>query len=173
MIHVNQFIDSNDKKQLWITSNAVIKQAIIKYMFENENDLHLKLATELLNFIREDDKLCKRDIHANYANLLCIILARSHNPDFIEDIVKTKGCGDLFFYVDSTLLFEFSPNQTRETCVRDTLEYVNNIHDDKSQWFKIYKDWVNHYGNMYGEEMVIKYWNRYKDPNYYKEQYIE
>lgn len=171
MNNINQFIESNNKRQLWATTDAVTKQIIIKYMFENGNSNHLKLATELLEFIREDDKLDKRDIHANYANLLCIVLARSHNSDYIEDIVKTKACGDLFFYIDSTLLFEFSPQQNRETCVKDTIEHVNIVSDDK--WFKIYKDCVNHYGNMYKEEIVNKYWNRYNDPNYYKEQSIE
>src|SRR5436853_337072 len=150
MTSINQFINSNDKENLWHATDSTIKQTIIKQMFKNKTDNHMKLARKLLEYIRNDDKLEKRDIHAKYANLLCILLAKSHNPEFLEDIVKTKSCGDLFFYIDSTLLFEFSPKQNRETCVTDTIEYVNNTTNNKN-WFKIYKIWVHYYGNTYDE----------------------
>lgn len=172
MDYINQFVNSNDKTNLWCTTPPLIKKQMIEYMFKNKVNDYTKLASELLEFIREDDKMEKRDIHAGYANLLCVVLARSHNPEFIKDITKTKMCGDLFFYIDSTLLFEFSPKQNRETCVKDTIEHVNGISngncDITNEWFEIYVKWVNYYGKQYDEKIVIKYWNTYKDPNYYE-----
>ena len=170
MAYINQFINSNNKEKLWHKTDPLVKQVIIKQMFKNKTDAHIKLARELLEFIRMDTKLEKRDIHANYANLLCILLAKSHNPEFIKDIVETKRC--LFFHIDSNLFFEFSPKHSRETCVRDTmddvvnnLDNVNNTNHNKT-WFPIYKEWVEYYGSHYDETLVIKYWNKYKEPNY-------
>lgn len=167
MNYLNQLLNSNDKEKVWHTIDSETKKTIIKHMFNTKTDNHIKLARELLKIIREDDKLCRRDIHAGYVNLLCVLLAKSHNPEYIKDIVKTKCCGDLFYYVDSNLLFEFSPKQKRETCIKDTMEYVNNM-KCKEKWFEIYKGWVNHYGKHYDELTVIKYWNKYKEPDYCK-----
>ena len=83
------------------TWNTINKEEVIKQIFNDINQADL--AKKILGYIREDDKLEKRNIHAIYANLLCILLAKTHDPKFIEDIVKTKSCGDLFFYVDSNL----------------------------------------------------------------------
>ena len=167
MFQIAQFINSTDKKELWETIDSSVKQKIIKEMFKSHDD-HTKLAKELLKFIRQDEILEKRNIHVGFANLLCILLARSHNSEFIKDIIKTKRCCDLFFYIDSNLLFEFNPNQNRLSCVKDTIEYVNSFSNSEinKEWFKIYKDWVNYYGNIYDETVVIKYWNKYKDSNY-------
>jgi hypothetical protein len=170
MTHINQFLNSNNKEDLWNNTTSEIKKEMIREMFRNKTKNHINLAREFLKFIRQDDKQDKRDIHAGYANLLCILLAKSHDPEFIKDIIETKQCGDLFFYVDSNLMFEFSPKRNRETCVRDTMDYVNNIKGSdpilNEEWFKTYKDWVNYYGNHYKEDLVIKFWNMYKEYDY-------
>lgn len=159
---------SDNRKALWHSTDSTIKKTMIKQIFKNKTDTHVQLAREFLQFIRLDDKANLRDIHAHYANLLCITLARSHDPQYIEDIMMTKMCGDLFFYIDSNLLFEFSPNHSRETCIGDTIRYVNDINnlDNSKPWFAIYKKWINHYANQYDESLVIKSWNRYKENDY-------
>ena len=167
MNYLNKFLkihNLQEKEKLWHIIDYKKKQVIIIHMFNNKTDKYIKLAQNLLQFIRKDDKLNRRDIHTGYANLLCILLAKSHDLKYIDDIIKTKCCGDLFFYIDSTLQFEFSPQQNRENCIIDTIQYVNN-----NICNNVYKKWVLHYGKMYDETLVINYWNKYKDPTFYKE----
>lgn len=70
--------------------------------------------------------------------------------------------GDLFYRIDSTLLFEFSPNRSRATCVKDTLAAIDKI-ESKEAWAKQYKDWVKDYSDHYDESLVTDYRNKYKD----------
>lgn len=159
-------LNSNNKEVLWSNSDSKSKQSVIQQIFKSDNNEYVDLASELLKFIRNDDKLEKRNIHAKYVNLLCIALAKSHNSKYLEDIVLTKMCGDLFFYIDSNLLFEFSPSGKRESSITDTVEWINKIDDNTEKWFDVCKNWVNHYSTTYDETVVIQYWAKYKEENY-------
>lgn len=164
---LNELLKDKDIKNKWNKINTKSKEYIIVHLFHNKTNEYCKLASKLLEFTRESEMNETRDIHANYVNLLCILLAKSHDPIYIKDIVKTKQTCDLFYYIDSNLLFEFSSKGDRNTCIQDTLKYVNSC-DNKEKWFKDYKNYVNHYAKTYDESLIIKYWNRYKGKDYVK-----
>ena len=164
---MNQLLLSDNRKELWNEFNPSARRLTITSLFlcENKKGDHTQLAKELLQFMINDDILEKRNIHANYVNLLCITLAQSHNSKYIKDIIQAKRCGDLFYYVDSNLLFEFSSNGNRKTCVKDTVKFVNESTNEE-EWFSIYRDWINHYASHYDESIVTKYWDKYKNPDF-------
>ena len=135
----------------WPNLSASERVALIVSLFKCPDDqLRLKspLVCQILENIREDDIQYRRNIHANYANLLCITLARTHDPRYLKDIMLTKMCGDLFYYVDSNLLFEFgsTPN-SRDTCISDTLNhYLPMVNTEP--WFVIFQDWIQSYAKQ-------------------------
>lgn len=172
---LNQLYKSKYPIKLWSVLEQKTKHLVIRQIAGTNNKKNVKLAQIILEQIREDDIFGRRDIHGDYVNLLCIVLAKTHNPVYIQNIVKIKRCGDLFYYTDSNLLFEFSPKGIRETCVKDTLEHIEKENEkekekneNKEEWYKVYSDWVKYYANMYDENIVIKYWNKYKTDTFKK-----
>jgi hypothetical protein len=158
---INQLLNSKNRKKLWNHYDRPIKALIIKQIWKNKREDYLELTSQLLKFIRDGHKKDQHHVRGMYVNLLCILLARSHNFKYLQDIVKTKNCGDLFFYVDSNLLFEFSPKGERETCMKDIIEFIKD-YDCKKKWFQRYKEFVEHYSKHYDEKLVIQQWSKYK-----------
>lgn len=160
---INILYESNNVGKIWNDLDTVLKHEIILQIWKNKTKNNVRLASEILKVIRTDES--KKDIRYRYINLLCILLARSHDFKYLKDIIETKIQGDLFFYVDSNLLFEFSPLGKRETCIKDTLNYFKTYNCNE-KWFKQFLEWVERYSSQYDETVVIKYWNKYKEPGY-------
>lgn len=164
--------DTLNSKERHIMIFNIWNQSII----DNKN---INIIIKLLEKIRKDEMLGKRNVNAEYVNLLCILLAKTHDFKFLKHIVKTKISGDLFYYIDSNLLFEFSPrlqsdsfnqilnnrnvDNARKTCIKDTLDFVNkNPNYIEKKWYNVYVGWIRKYAQLYEEDMVIKYWNSYE-----------
>lgn len=147
------------------------KCLIIKEMFYNnsakDKESNIKLSILLINNYCEIIRTSEWgviNIPNFFINLLCIILARTHDINNLKYIIKAKQSRDLFFYVDSNLIFEFSPNGNRETCIQGTKKYVQKLMNGSNdkEWYKTFCDWVTHYSQHYDESLVQKYWQKYK-----------
>ena len=148
----------------------LIKQLWIKDMIDGRDVSVIRI---LLQSIRESEMVGRRTIHGHFVNMLCITLARFyHSPNMIksaitqaellEEVVKTKRSLDLFYYIDSTLLFEFTLERNRKTCIKDMLNYTQSFKTDcKEEWQTILKDWVGSYAKHYDESLVTKNWYSY------------
>lgn len=75
--------------KLWNGLDKKNKHLLIKYLWKNNDNDTLKLDNIriLLGDIRSSEINNKRVIHASYANLLCIVLARTGEIKFMEDII--------------------------------------------------------------------------------------
>lgn len=155
--YINQLKNANTSKKtehIFNNLTQMTKHLILRQIFYT-NDIVLGQA--LLIIIINDTK---PSVHGDYVNLLCITLARTHDKRYLRYIVEAKMSGDLFYRIDSTLLFEFSPNKSRATCVKDTLAGIDNI-ESREPWAKQYKEWVKYYSSHYDESVVTDYWNKY------------
>lgn len=99
-------------------------------------------------------------------NQLCYYLAQDHNPEYLKYILCTKWCLDLFYYIDSNLLFYFSPEKNVETCMEDSINYWTNLDNTpylSDELFKGFKKALTYY--TYGQDLVTKYWNEKSPKN--------
>ena len=80
-------------------------------------------------------------------------------------MAKNSAGTDRFVAIDSNLLFEFSPMGNRESCVKDTLIFVNECQSSED-WIEGYKELVTHYASHYGEDLVNRNWENYQKPGY-------
>lgn len=116
-----------------------------------------------------------------FVMLLCLVLARTHDPVHIGRIMRLKNMSmDMSMTIDSNLLFEFSPNGKRETCVEDTIAALESAekkraakamplfpkHVTNSSWFEEFRKMATGYSKAYGSETVMKIWNMYKSESY-------
>lgn len=142
------------------------KHQVIRQMFYNNKPENVSLAIRLINRCCDlKIKDGEGDIAGMYINLLCIILAKTHDRKHLPHIIRAKQ--HYFFYIDSTLLFEFSPSGKREDCVRETLKYVQTA-PVSTGWFRTFKEWICHYYEHYDEKLVSQYWSLYKTSSFKK-----
>jgi len=153
----------------WTSLNNRNKHIIIKQIYYT----HDSTSAELLIKILLDDY--KKDIyHVNniFINLLCITLAKTHDIKYLSFIINAKdSSGDLFFHIDSNLLYEFSPKNVRNTCVTDILKFIANNDDYYLQYLteyelELYKNWIKKYSKQYNEKLVITQWNKYSSDEF-------
>lgn len=154
------------------------KCLIIKEMFYDNSTKNIDSRITLTVILIENFcKMTKNEwgiinIPNFFVNLLCIILAKTHDAGYLKYIVNAKRSGNLFYYIDSTLLFEFSPKGNKDTCVEDTKELAKTFGEyEEDSWEKIFYDWVFYYSDNYDETTVKKYWNSYKTPEFKKRIY--
>ena len=97
--------------------------------------------------------------------LLCVTVARTHDPVYLEQIVRLKSSWtDLSMAVDSTLLFEFSPRGERATAVEDTVAWVQSPQFPyKGETGEAIRAMVLRYAAQYGSEAVVRAWDGYRD----------
>lgn len=164
---VNRLIKDKNPLKVWCSLDKKTKHMVIRQIFGTNHKKNAELVRILLKEIIEDEKKSKRDIHGYYVNLLCIALAKTHEYEYLKDIVNAKSYG-LFFHIDSNLIFEFSPKGERETCVKDTLESIKNVEifSIKEHWYKTFCIWAKHYGKLYDERVVKSYWEYYKSDEF-------
>ena len=142
------------------------RHVIVKQLCFTKHASHVGVASAILGRILEQPDTIK--LSCPWVLLLCVTVARTHDPVFLEQIVRLKSSWtDLSMAVDSTLLFEFSPKAKRETAVEDTVEWVKGETDEtfpyKGETGEAIRAMVLRYAAQYGSEAVVRAWDGYRD----------
>ena len=140
------------------------RHGVVKQLCFTKQAGHVDLAHAIIVLILKDPSAIR--LKCSWILLLCVTLARTHNPAFLEPIVLLKnGLTDLSMAVDSTLLFEFSPKGNRATAVEDTRAWVNNpsMFPYKGSVGELIREMVCRYGKQYGSNLVVSAWDKYRD----------
>lgn len=165
-VYISELIEKDtrdEQKMYWNKFGVQIKHNIIYNVFINKN---VEVAELLIDFFLEDFIVYPMSIHYNYVNLLAVVLASTHLPKYLKYIVRAKMIDDLFFYIDSNLLFEFSGG-SRETSIIDTLDKINELCDElPTDLAAQYKKWIHTYSVTMNDWLVMDQWLKYKTPEY-------
>lgn len=148
-----------EKKTFWDKCSYHTKHLIIFNVFVEKND---KVAETIIQFFFDD---YDKTIHLRYQfiNLLAITLATTSDPKYLHYVVRAKTMGDLFFYIDSNLLFEFNGIGKRATSMNDTIDMIDTLSDYLPDELKnTYKEWVYYYSKNCAKDLVIKQWLKYR-----------
>ena len=142
------------------------RHVIVKQLCFTKHASHVGVASAILGRILEQPDTIK--LSCPWVLLLCVTVARTHDPVYLEQIVRLKSSWtDLSVAVDSTLLFEFSPKAKRETAVEDTVEWVKGETDEtfpyKGETGEAIRAMVLRYAAQYGSEAVVRAWDGYRD----------
>ena len=142
------------------------RHVIVKQLCFTKHASHVGVASAILGRILQQPDTIK--LSCPWVLLLCVTVARTHDPVFLEQIVRLKSSWtDLSMAVDSTLLFEFSPKAKRETAVEDTVEWVKGETDEtfpyKGETGEAIRAMVLRYAAQYGSEAVVRAWDGYRD----------
>ena len=142
------------------------RHVIVKQLCFTKHASHVGVASAILGRILEQPDTIK--LSCPWVLLLCVTVARTHDPVYLEQIVRLKSSWtDLSMAVDSTLLFEFSPKAKRETAVEDTVEWVKGETDEtfpyKGETGDAIRAMVLRYAAQYGSEAVVRAWDGYRD----------
>ena len=142
------------------------RHAIVKQLCFTKHASHVGVASAILGRILGQPDTIK--LSCPWVLLLCVTVARTHDPLYLEQIVRLKSSWtDLSMAVDSTLLFEFSPKAKRETAVEDTVEWVKGETDEtfpyKGETGEAIRAMVLRYAAQYGSEAVVRAWDGYRD----------
>ena len=142
------------------------RHVIVKQLCFTKHASHVGVASAILGRILEQPDTIK--LSCPWVLLLCVTVARTHDPVYLEQIVRLKSSWtDLSMAVDSTLLFEFSPKAKRETAVEDTVEWVKGETDEtfpyKGETGEAIRAMVLRYAAQYGSEAVVRAWDGYRD----------
>lgn len=150
------------KHNIWQKYNKYMKHQIVHHVFLTRNT---ELAETIMKFFLNDYDDNSYNLKYTFVNLLCVVLASTHLPKYLKYIVQAKQIGDVFFYIDSNLLFEFSPENEDMTPVKNTVKNLDNIclhlSDEDSE---VYRQRIKYYSENYNDELVIKQWLKYKSP---------
>ena len=142
------------------------RHVVVKQLCFTKHASHVGIASAILGRILEQPDTIK--LSCPWVLLLCVTVARTHDPVYLEQIVRLKSSWtDLSMAVDSTLLFEFSPKAKRETAVEDTVEWVKGETDEtfpyKGETGEAIRAMVLRYAAQYGSEAVVRAWDGYRD----------
>ena len=139
---------------------------LVKQLCFTKHASHVSIASAIIAHILEQPDTTR--LSCPWVLLLCVTVARTHDPAYLEQIVRLKSSWtDLSMAVDSTLLFEFSPKAKRETAVEDTVEWVKGETDEtfpyKGETGEAIRAMVLRYAAQYGSEAVVRAWDGYRD----------
>ena len=142
------------------------RHVIVKQLCFTKHASHVGIASAIIERILGQPDTIK--LSCPWVLLLCVTAARTHDPVYLEQIVRLKSSWtDLSMAVDSTLLFEFSPKAKRETAVEDTVEWVKGETDEtfpyKGETGEAIRAMVLRYAAQYGSEAVVRAWDGYRD----------
>ena len=142
------------------------RHVVVKQLCFTKHASHVGIASAILGRILEQPDTIK--LSCPWVLLLCVTVARTHDPVYLEQIVRLKSSWtDLSMAVDSTLLFEFSPKARRETAVEDTVAWVTGEADHtfpyKGETGEAIRAMVLRYAAQYGSEAVVRAWEGYRD----------
>ena len=142
------------------------RHVVVKQLCFTKHASHVGIASAILGRILEQPDTIK--LSCPWVLLLCVTVARTHDPVYLEQIVRLKSSWtDLSVAVDSTLLFEFSPRGERATAVEDTVAWVTGEADHtfpyKGETGEAIRAMVLRYAAQYGSEAVVRAWDGYRD----------
>ena len=142
------------------------RHVVVKQLCFTKHASHVGIASAIIARVLEQPDTIK--LSCPWVLLLCVTVARTHDPVYLEQIVRLKSSWtDLSMAVDSTLLFEFSPKAKRETAVEDTVEWVKGETDEtfpyKGETGEAIRAMVLKYAAQYGSEAVVRAWDGYRD----------
>ena len=142
------------------------RHVVVKQLCFTKHASHVGIAGAILARILGQPDTIK--LSCPWVLLLCVSVARTHDPVYLEQIVRLKSSWtDLSMAVDSTLLFEFSPKAKRETAVEDTVEWVKGETDEtfpyKGETGEAIRAMVLRYAAQCGSEAVVRAWDGYRD----------
>ena len=142
------------------------RHVVVKQLCFTKHASHVGIASAILGRILEQPDTIK--LSCPWVLLLCVTVARTHDPVYLEQIVRLKSSWtDLSMAVDSTLLFEFSPRGKRATAVEDTVEWVKGETDEtfpyKGETGEAIRAMVLRYAAQYGSAAVVRAWDGYRD----------
>ena len=105
------------------------RHVVVKQLCFTKHASHVGIAVAIIARVLQQPDTVR--LSCPWVLLLCVTVARTHDPVYLEQIVRLKSSWtDLSMAVDSTLLFEFSPKAKRETAVEDTVEWVKGETDE-------------------------------------------
>ena len=139
------------------------RHVVVKQLCFTKHASHVGIASAILGRILEQPDTIK--LSCPWVLLLCVTVARTHDPVYLEQIVRLKSSWtDLCMAVDSTLLFEFSPRGERATAVEDTVAWVQSPQFPyKGETGEAVRAMVLRYAAQYGSEAVVRAWDGYRD----------
>ena len=139
------------------------RHVVVKQLCFTKHASHVGIASAILGRILEQPDTIK--LSCPWVLLLCVTVARTHDPVYLEQIVRLKSSWtDLSMAVDSTLLFEFSPRGERATAVEDTVAWVKSPQFPyKGETGEAIRAMVLKYAAQYGSEAVVRAWDGYRD----------
>ena len=142
------------------------RHVVVKQLCFTKHASHVGVAGAIIERILGQPDTIK--LSCPWVLLLCVTVARTHDPVYLEQIVRLKSSWtDLSMAVDSTLLFEFSPKAKRETAVEDTVEWVKGETDEtfpyKGETGEAIRAMILKYAAQYGSEAVVRAWDGYRD----------
>ena len=139
------------------------RHVVVKQLCFTKHASHVGIASAIMERILGQPDTIK--LSCPWVLLLCVTVARTHDPVYLEQIVRLKSSWtDLSMAVDSTLLFEFSPKGERATAVEDTVAWVQSPQFPyKGETAEAVRAMVLKYAAQYGSDVVVKCWAGYRD----------
>jgi len=139
------------------------RHVIVKQICFTKHVSHASIASAIIEHILQQPATTRLD--CSWVLLLCVTVARTHDPAYLEQIVRLKsGYTDLSMAVDSNLLFEFSPKGERSTAVEDTAAWVKSQHFPyKGEAGEAIRTIILAYAAQYSSDLVVRYWESYRD----------
>ena len=139
------------------------RHVIVKQLCFTKHASHVGVASAIMERILGQPDTIK--LSCPWVLLLCVTVARTHDPVYLEQIVRLKSSWtDLSMAVDSTLLFEFSPRGERATAVEDTVAWVQSPQFPyKGETGEAVRAMILRYAAQYGSEAVVRAWDGYRD----------
>ena len=139
------------------------RHVVVKQLCFTKHASHVSIASAIIARVLEQPDTVR--LSCPWVLLLCVTVARTHDPVYLEQIVRLKSSWtDLSMAVDSTLLFEFSPRGERATAVEDTVAWVQSPQFPyKGETGEAIRAMVLRYAAQYGSEAVVRAWDGYRD----------
>ena len=139
------------------------RHVVVKQLCFTKHASHVGVASAIMERILGQPDTIK--LSCPWVLLLCVTVARTHDPVYLEQIVRLKSSWtDLSMAVDSTLLFEFSPRGERATAVEDTVAWVQSPQFPyKGETGEAVRAMILRYAAQYGSEAVVRAWDGYRD----------
>jgi hypothetical protein len=152
------------KHNMWQKYSKYLKHQIVHHVFLTRN---IELAETIMKFFLDDYDKNSYNLMYTFVNLLCVVLASTHLPQYLKYIIQAKQIGDAFLYIDSNLLFEFTSECEEMAPVKNTLKNLDNIclHLSNND-SEVYRQMVKYYSENYTDDMVVKQWLKYKSPTF-------
>ena len=139
------------------------RHVLVKQLCFTKHVSHASIASAIIAHIVEHPDSTR--LSCPWVLLLCVTVARTHDPAYLEQIVRLKSSWtDLSMAVDSNLLFEFSPKGNRATAVEDTVAWARSEHFPyKGKVGEAIRAMILSYAAQYGSDVVVRGWERYRD----------